>query len=99
MSAGLVRAALYGAEGQGINSRYKARYEACSAVYGASAKLLVDGVFLHRKMFAIDTEFHGTSFVEVRVRLNYTGIWLVCVGVYPPVSVFKQCVVSKPQFA
>jgi hypothetical protein len=58
MSAGLVRAALYGAEGQGIKSRQEARYEACSTYDGASAKLLVDGVFLHRKMFAIDTEFH-----------------------------------------
>ena len=66
MSAGLVRAALYGAEGQGINSRYKARYEACSAVYGASAKLGVDRVFLHRKMFAIDAEFH----VELSLRLG-----------------------------
>jgi len=58
MSAGLVRAALYGAEGQGIKRHYKARYKACGPYDGASAKLRVDGVLLHRKMFAINTEFH-----------------------------------------
>jgi hypothetical protein len=58
MSAGLASGALYGAEGQDIKRHYKPRYEACGAVDGASAKLLVDGVFLHRKMFAINTEFH-----------------------------------------
>jgi hypothetical protein len=68
MSAGLVRAALYRAEGQGIKSCQKARYEACSAVGGASAKLFVNGVLLHRKMFAINTEFHVELPFKVRVR-------------------------------
>jgi hypothetical protein len=35
-------------------------------------------------MDAVDTEFHVELPFKVRVRLNYTGIWLVCVGVYPP---------------
>ena len=94
-AAGLARAALDGAEGQTVKRHYKPRYEACSAVDGASTKLLADGVLLHRKMFAIYAEFHVELPFEVRVRLNYTGIWLVCVGVYPPVSV--DCVPRSSQ--
>ena len=85
-----------GAEGQTVKRHYKPRYEACSAVDGASAKLLADGVLLHRKMDTVNAEFHVELPFEVRVRLNYTWIRLVRVGVYPPVSVDCVPLISQP---
>ena len=57
---------------------------------------MVDGVLLHRKMFAINTKFHVELPFKVRVRFDYTWIRLVLVGVYPPVSVFKHEVMAQP---
>jgi hypothetical protein len=47
----------------------------------------------------VDTEFHVELPFKVRVRFDYTWIRLVCIGVYPPVSIFKHEVMPESEFS